>query len=75
VSPVDAIWRIFEFEIAQRYPLVELLQYHLPGQQSIIFNDCDRLHRVVEEGAQGVTMLIGCSLRILKILKQDVTLM
>ena len=32
VSPVDAVWRIFEFEITQRYPSVELLQFHLSGQ-------------------------------------------
>ena len=59
VSPVDAVWRIFKFEITQRYPSVELLQYHLPGQQYVIFDDRDRLHRVVEEGAQRITMLIG----------------
>jgi len=29
VSPVYAIWRIFEFEIMQCYSSVELLQYHL----------------------------------------------
>jgi len=32
VSPIDAILRIFEFDITYRYPSVELLQYYLPGQ-------------------------------------------
>jgi len=59
VSPVDAVWRIFEFEIMQCYLSVKLLQYHLLGQQYVIFNDRDRLHRAVEEGAQRVTTLIG----------------
>ena len=59
VSPVDAIWRIFEFEITQRYPSIELLRYHLLGQQYVVFIFHDELYKVVEEGAQGFTMLIG----------------
>ena len=31
VSPVNAIWRIFEFDIVYCYPSVKLLQFHLSG--------------------------------------------
>ena len=47
VSPVDAIWKIFEFDTTYRYPSVELLQYHFPGQQYVVFNDRNELHQVV----------------------------
>jgi len=66
VSIVDAIWKIFEFEITQRYPSIELLQYHLSGQQYVVFNDHDELYKVIEEGAHRVTMLIGWFIANLK---------
>jgi len=59
VSPVDAIWRIFEFDITYRYPSVELLQYHLLGHQYVVFNDRNELHQVVNAAREKVTMLIG----------------
>ena len=39
VSSIEAAWHIFEFEITHRYPYVEMLQFHLPGQHNIVFND------------------------------------
>jgi len=59
VSPIDVIWRIFEFGITYQYPSIELLQYHLPGQQYVVFNDRYELHQVVNVSREKVTMLIG----------------
>ena len=59
MSPVDVIWRLFEFDIAYRYPSVELSQFHLSGQQYVIFNDRNELHEVVNATRERTTMLIG----------------
>ena len=37
ICPYEAIWRIFQFPIHSRYPLVERLKIHLPFQQNIVF--------------------------------------
>jgi hypothetical protein len=34
-----ATWRIFEFDMHERFPTVECLQYHLPNQQMVLFDD------------------------------------
>ncbi|KAF7813324.1 uncharacterized protein G2W53_034300 [Senna tora] len=48
VSPCEAAWRIFGFDINYREPSVERLPFHLPNQQSVIFCDDDNLDDVVE---------------------------
>ncbi len=37
----EAAWRIFKFDMHERFPIVEHLQYHLPNQQMVLFNDDD----------------------------------
>jgi len=32
VSTLEAAWRIFKFDMHERFPIVERLQYHLPNQ-------------------------------------------
>ncbi len=32
VSTSEAAWRIFKFDMHERFPIVERLQYHLPNQ-------------------------------------------
>jgi hypothetical protein len=39
VSTSDVAWRIFEFDMHERFPVVERLQYHLPNQQMVLFDD------------------------------------
>ncbi|XP_038687481.1 uncharacterized protein LOC119986860 [Tripterygium wilfordii] len=39
ISATEACWRIFQFNINYREPGVERLSFHLPNQQSIIFQD------------------------------------
>jgi 3-hydroxy-3-methylglutaryl CoA synthase len=33
VSASKAAWRIFKFDMHERFPAIEHLQYHLPNQQ------------------------------------------
>jgi len=51
------MWRIFKFEITHRYPSVEMLQYHLPGQHNILFRDGDNLDDVLDMARQRISML------------------
>ncbi len=32
VSALEAVWRIFKFDMHERFPTIERLQYHLPNQ-------------------------------------------
>uniref|UniRef100_A0A803LSZ5 Helitron helicase-like domain-containing protein n=1 Tax=Chenopodium quinoa TaxID=63459 RepID=A0A803LSZ5_CHEQI len=57
VSAIEACWRIFEFDLQHQYPSMELLQFHLPGEQFVVFNDNDDLHRVLERPRLQQTML------------------
>ncbi|XP_077249067.1 uncharacterized protein LOC143888491 [Tasmannia lanceolata] len=47
ISALEACWRIFEFDLQGQQPPVERLNNHLPGEQSIIFNDNDDLQNVM----------------------------
>lgn len=38
ISPCEAVWRIFGFEIQYREPAVERLSFHLPGKHNVIFS-------------------------------------
>jgi len=46
VSTSEAVWRIFKFDMHERFPTVECLQYHLPNQQMVLFNDDDDVHEM-----------------------------
>jgi hypothetical protein len=39
VFTLDAVWRIFKFDMHEWFPAVEHPQYHLPNQQMVLFND------------------------------------
>jgi hypothetical protein len=39
VCASEAAWLIFKFDIHERFPIVERLQYHLPNQQMVLFDD------------------------------------
>jgi hypothetical protein len=39
VFALEAVWRIFKFNMHEQFPSVEHLQYHLPNQQMVLFND------------------------------------
>ncbi|XP_074337453.1 uncharacterized protein LOC141674642 [Apium graveolens] len=39
ISACEACWRIFQFSINYRYPSVERLPFHLPGENTVIFEE------------------------------------
>ncbi len=41
VSASEAAWCVFKFDMHERFPIVERLQYHLPNQQMVLFDDDD----------------------------------
>ncbi len=46
VSASEATWRIFKFDMHEQFPVVQRLQYHLPNQQMVLFDDDDDVQEV-----------------------------
>ncbi|RZC16770.1 hypothetical protein D0Y65_009892 [Glycine soja] len=49
ISPCEACWRIFSFQIHKRSPIVERLYFHLPGENSVIFEDGDDIDALLSK--------------------------
>ncbi|XP_019199615.1 PREDICTED: uncharacterized protein LOC109193230, partial [Ipomoea nil] len=47
ISPCEASWRLFGFDIQLRTPAVERLSFHLPNQQSGVFADDDPVDNIL----------------------------
>ena len=58
VSPCEAAWRIFGFSITYREPAVERLGFHLPNDQTIVFQDDDPIDNVVNRVGNDNTMFL-----------------
>ncbi len=54
---MEVAWRIFKFEMHERFPTIERLQYHLPNQQMVLFDDDDDVHEVATQSTISITML------------------
>ncbi|KAL7120574.1 hypothetical protein ACP275_02G130000 [Erythranthe tilingii] len=48
LSPCEAVWRIFMFDVHLREPAVERLPIHLPNEQIVFFDGDEPLESVVE---------------------------
>jgi hypothetical protein len=46
VSALEATWRIFKFDMHERFPTVKRLQYHFPNQQMVLFDNDDDVQEV-----------------------------
>jgi len=57
VSASEVAWRIFKFDMHERFPTVERLQYHLPNMQMVLFDDDGDLQEVATRSAISRTML------------------
>jgi hypothetical protein len=57
VSASEAAWRIFKFDMHEWFPVVEHLQYHLPNQQMVLFDNDDDVQEVATWLAISRTML------------------
>jgi hypothetical protein len=57
VSTSEAAWRIFKFDMYEWFPTVECLQYHLPNQQMVLFDDDNDVQEVATWSAISRMML------------------
>ncbi|XP_019166702.1 PREDICTED: uncharacterized protein LOC109162455 [Ipomoea nil] len=58
ISPCEAVWRLFGFDIQLRAPSVERLSFHLPNQQSVIFADDDPVENIVNRPTIAQSMFL-----------------
>ncbi len=54
----EATWHIFKFDMHERFPAIEGLEYHLPNQQMVLFDDDDDVQEVVTWSSISRTMLM-----------------
>ncbi|XP_073277636.1 uncharacterized protein [Primulina huaijiensis] len=59
ISPCEAAWRIFGFDIQYRDPLVERLSFHLPNEQNITFSDSDEISTVLDRPTINQSMFLA----------------
>jgi len=57
VSASKAAWCIFKFDMHKQFPTIERLQYHLPNQQMVMFDDDDDVQEMATRSAISRTML------------------
>ena len=58
ITPPEAMWRIYGFELNEMYPLVYILQLHLEDQHSVSFRKYDYLSHVLRDDSSLRSMLI-----------------
>ncbi|XP_071739204.1 uncharacterized protein [Rutidosis leptorrhynchoides] len=56
LSPCEAVWRLFSFDIHYSKPSVIKLSYHLPNQQSITLHDSQKLPALLQRESIKETM-------------------
>lgn len=49
LSPCEAAWRIFSFDIHFREPSVERLSFHLPDEHSVVYDDDVSIDQVMDK--------------------------
>ncbi|XP_075481272.1 uncharacterized protein LOC142521983 [Primulina tabacum] len=59
ISPCEAAWRIFGFDIKYREPPVERLSFHLPNEQNITFSDSDEISIVLDRPTINQSMFLA----------------
>jgi hypothetical protein len=59
LSPCESLWRIFSFDIHNRWPPVQRLTFHLQFQQRLTFNDCSDLESVLIRNRNKNTMFLA----------------
>nr|CAD1824599.1 unnamed protein product [Ananas comosus var. bracteatus] len=59
VSPCEAVWRIFGFDINYREPPVERLSFHLQNEQTVVFDDDEPIDSIVGRTGNNQTMFLA----------------
>ncbi len=57
VSASEAAWHIFKFDMHEQFPTIGRLQYHLPNQQMVMFDDDDDVQEMATRSTISITML------------------
>jgi ATP-dependent DNA helicase PIF1 len=57
VTPPEALWRIYSFELSQNSPPVMQLQLHLPNMHMVAFHERQMVERVVNRPGADRSML------------------
>ena len=57
VTPNDAAWRLFQFDIHYTNPSVERLPIHLLLQNGVLYTEDDHLDQVIEDPSKLITKL------------------
>ncbi|GJT15509.1 DNA helicase [Tanacetum coccineum] len=57
ISPHEACWRIFEFDIHHREPAVQILSVHLMNMQRVVFREQDKLDSIIVDTHKKKTTL------------------
>ncbi len=55
---MEVAWSIFKFDMHERFPVVERLQYHLPNQQMVLVDNDNDVREVAARSTISRTMLI-----------------
>lgn len=58
VSACEAVWRIFGFELHYRTPPVERLSFHLPGEQTLVFDENQPIDSILNSPKIDKTMFL-----------------
>ncbi len=57
ISTSKATWHIFKFDMHERFPAIDRLQYHLPNQQMVLFDNDDDVQEMVARSTISRIML------------------
>ncbi|KAJ4753717.1 hypothetical protein LUZ62_088122 [Rhynchospora pubera] len=59
LTPPEAIWRIFSFDVHYSYPSVERLPVHLLSHNNVVFSDFQELDEIANSDSFGFTKLMA----------------
>jgi len=57
VTPPEALWRIYGFDLSKNYPPVQQLQLHLPGLNPVLMHKRAKIRRVINRKGVDESML------------------
>lgn len=59
LSPCEAAWRMFAFDIHEIWPTVQRLYFHLENHQNVLFKDDENIETMVENSEHLQTMFLA----------------
>ncbi|XP_066310922.1 uncharacterized protein [Miscanthus floridulus] len=57
VTPLEALWMIYGFDLSKNHPPVQQLQLHLPDMHMVVFHKWDKVERIVNRPGVEESML------------------